>query len=862
VVGRVARMSIRFVVVVTAVAILAGGGLLAWVTVPALPQRSGEIRVAGLEDTVAVDRDAAGIAHITASTPHDLFLAQGYVHAQERLWQMEIWRRIGAGRMAELFGEPGLETDRFVRTLDWRGAAERDLAQVSVPTRVALEAYADGVNAYVADHRGRLGLAFAIAAQSVGGYDPEPWSPLDSATFQKLQAWNLGGNLGSEIFRMLADERLGSARTDDLFPPYRDDAPVITPSGLAGSGGAGAAAFSPGSPTVFASSSGEATGRATAWRELAATGGEILRLAGLDVDDSLGAGDGIGSNNWVIAPAKSATGGALLANDPHLGIGMPSVWFMNGLHCRTVDAACPYDVAGVSFPSVPGVVLGHNARVAWGATNLDPDVQDLFVETVDPDDPGRYLFRDESRPFEVRRDEIRVKGGQTEVLEVRSTHHGPVITDVHPQLDDGPPVALRWTALSEADGALDSVFRLATVGSFEEFRETLRGFGSPAQNFVYADVDGHIGYVLPGAIPIRAGGARGDRPVDGASGEHEWAGTIPFDDLPWQLDPPSGIIVTANNAAVDDAYPHFIADEWDRGDRAARVLAMLAEAEPGGITLDEVRTIQNDALLERSARVIPELAGVTPATEDGRLVLARIQEWGGRAGADNLGCAAYMVFELAALQAVFDDDLGDLARDYIGGGSSLDRLTSLLATPDDGWWDDQRTAPKEDAAVVLAAALDEAGRLLRTTLGEPDAWAWGRLHRAAFRESTLGESGIAPIEFLLNHGPIQVDGAAGTIDNTYYDLSRLYPDPFDPDFTPVGVDGAFEVTVLPSYRLAIDMTALDGASIIQTTGQSGHPFDHHYGDLIDDWQAGRWVPLPFSAAAVGDASVATLTLRP
>ncbi len=862
--SRVVGVALRLTIALLAIVVVAAGGLLTWVTVPALPQRSGEIRLPTLDAPVVVARDSAGIAHITATTPHDLFLAQGYVHAQERLWQMEIWRRIAAGRLSEVLGEAALDTDRFIRTLDWRGAAERDLQLLSEPTRQALEAYAEGVNGYLADHRGRLGLTFAIAGRSIGGYHPEPWTALDSASFQKLQAWNLGGNMGSEIFRMLADGQLGDPRrTDDLFPPYRDDAPVITPTLESA-----AAETAVAQPRAGVATDGGVerfninTADLPGWHRLGTTATSIARLAGFTPAARPADRSGLGSNNWVVAPSLSATGGALLANDPHLGIAMPSVWFMNGLHCRPIGERCPYDVAGVSFPSVPGVVLGHNGRVAWGATNVDPDVQDLFIETPDPDDPGRYLFRGEPRPYEIRREEILVRGSDPVVLEVRATHHGPIVTDVDPRLADGPPIALRWTAIAEPDGALESIFRLATVDSFAEFRDAFRGFGAPSQNFVYADADGHIGYVLPGRIPIRANGARGGRPADGASGEAEWTGLIPFEELPWQLDPTSGMIVTANNAAVDGGYRHFIADEWDRGDRARRAGDLLAAMDSAGITVEEMQRIQTDGTLLRPARIIPALQAVSPATADGRLVQQMIREWQGRATVDNTGCAAYLVFELTALRRVFDDELGDLARDYVGGDSSIERFTELLGTPDDAWWDDTRTPEREDGPTILAAALDETGAELRATLGEPTAWTWGRLHRAVFRDPTLGESGVAPIEFLLNHGPVPVNGAAGAVDNSHYDLSRVYPDPTNPEYAPVGIERAFEVTVLPSYRLTIDMTRPDEARIIQTTGQSGHPFDRHYGDLIDDWQRGDTVPLPFTSAAIERAATDVLTLRP
>ena len=288
---------------------------------------------------------------------------------------------------------------------------------------------------------------------------------------------------------------------------------------------------------------------------MADLGGEILRLAGLDGGGGLAGDHGIGSNGWVVSGAKSATDGALLANDPHLGFNMPSVWIMNGLHCREVGEACPFDVTGVSFPGVPAVVLGHNGRVAWGATNVGPDVQDLFRETLDPDDPTHYLFKGESVPFDVRTETIKVAGGDDVTIEVRSSHHGPILNDVDGRLEGEAPIALSWTTIRVADGAFTSIFRLNTVRDFDDFRAAFEGYGSPSQNFVYADVEGNIGYQLPGLIPVRAGAPTGDRIRDGASGEDEWTGYIPFEDLPWQYNPESGFIITANNAAVDGDSP-------------------------------------------------------------------------------------------------------------------------------------------------------------------------------------------------------------------------------------------------------------------------------------------------------------------
>jgi penicillin amidase len=872
---RVVRRLLAVALLVVLVVLVAGVGLLAAVTGRALPQTSGSIRVAGLDGPVSVHRDASGIARIVADTPHDLFLAQGYVHAQERLWQMEVWRHISAGRLSELFGASTLDTDRFIRTLGWRQAAERDLTAFSAESLAILEAYADGVNAYLDAHRGSFGLPFVVVglrtgSGGFGAYEPEPWTALDSAAWQKVQAWNLGGNFGGELFDYLADARLGDpTRTDDLIAPLRPDAPVITPSGLAGSGGAGAdlpatAAVVPAGrnerPTVGGPS---AHPDPDAWAQLATAAASVGALAGLDAGGGLGGDHGIGSNSWVVGPDLSATAGALFANDPHLGLGMPSVWFMNGLHCRVVSAACPYDVVGVSFPGDPGVILGHNARIAWGATNAGPDVQDLFVEELDPADPGAYLRDGRSVPLEVRREEIRVAGGDTVVLEIRSTDRGPIVNDAVERLRDEPPMALRWTAIAEPDRTLEAILGLNVATDFESFRDALRLYGAPAQNFSYADVDGHIGYQLPGYIPVRDGDTRSIRPVP-VGGPGEWIGRIAFDDLPYQLDPAGGVIVTANNAAVDARYPHFIADQWDYGDRAERVRALLDEASAaGGITLDEMSAIHADTYVVRADRLIPLLDGVEPRTADGREVLARIRSWDRRCDVDSRGCAAYIPFEFRLSAAIFDDELGPLARDYTASDTAWERVIGLLAEPDSAWWDDTTTPESvESAPQVVAAALGRTGAELRDALGQPSRWRWGRLHRMTLREDTLGLSGIGPLEWYFNSPTRPAPGAAGTVNNLYYDPRAAYPDPDDPDAPILGIGDLFEVTNGPSYRLALDLSDLGGARIVQTTGQSGNPFDRHYGDLVDRWLAAQSVPLPWGAAEIERAAVSTLVLSP
>ncbi len=787
--GSLAWGLVKLVAIAVSLVIVAITVLGAVTTQRGWPETTGTLAVAGLDAPATVIRDAHGIIQITADTQHDLFLAQGYVHAQERMWQMEISRRIGAGRLSELFGKSQVATDRYIRTLGWRIAAQRDLDALSVQSRAVLQAYADGVNAWIREHNGRLSTPFVVSGvlsgrYDIGGYELEPWTPLDTATWQKVQAWSLGGNVDSEIFRLLADARLGDPeRTNQLFPAYEASAPVITPSDAMGDGSAGpepapgTALAKPVATAAAAAVPGPATGLATGPaltddHEAALVGlgnraSAIAALAGFDAGGGLVGDHGVGSNNWVVSGARTASGKPILANDPHLGFAMPSIWIMNGLHCRTVGSACPWNVVGVTFPGAPAVILGHNERIAWGATNVNPDTQDLFLETVDPANPANYLHQGASVPFEVRHETITVAGGTTVELDVRSTRHGVVLSDVDERLADGPVLAMRWTTTAEVDLAVETFLKVDVATSFDEFRAAFDGYGSPSQNFIYADVDGNIGYVLPGLIPIRdkAGvvvegcpgatpntdcsifirWATGERVRDGADGRHEWTGYIPRDELPWQLNPASGQIVSANNAPVDDRYGSWLGNEFDPGYRAARISERLAALEDGAATAEDMRAIQMDTYLGRADRVIPAMVALvpTPGTEDGRALWRAITRWDRQCGVESAGCAAYVAVELALMRAIFDDELGPLAREYVGSTMSWEALVQVLGDRSSPWWlTSGATAGSGPApSAILSGAIDQAAAALRRVYGEPAGWTWGRLHQVKFGESTLGTSG-------------------------------------------------------------------------------------------------------------------------
>jgi penicillin G amidase len=576
---------------------------------------------------------------------------------------------------------------------------------------------------------------------------------------------------------------------------------------------------------------------------------------------------GIGSNNWVVNGSYTQSGKPMLANDPHLGFNMPSVWYVNGLHCAQVSPACPWDVVGVTFPGTPGVIAGHNERISWGVTNVNPDVQDLVMEKVDPADPTKYVTAAGSQPFTVRTEYIKVAGGSTVTLNVRETAHGPIINDADSRLKGTAQLlALRWTAIALPDRIIEAFLNIDTAANWNDFRGALRLFGAPSQNFVYADVDGNIGYQMPGAIPVRTlPSDQGLRPVPGWDGQHEWVSFIPFDQLPSVYNPPSGRIVTANNPV--DGGANFIGAEYDRGDRAARITQLL-DAAKRTVTTATMTSIQGDTTLLRGLRMQAALKamGPKPLTADGQAVLDAVLGWDGTCPVASTGCSAFSVFEMSVERAIFDDDLGPYAANYTGTDWANDLAATLIGTPDgqtSAWWGNRKAGTGADASKITATALDSAGALLRRDAGEPKDWVWGKIHTIVFKELTYGDSGIGPLEWYFDTGTYPVAGANGAPDNTSYGFGGAYPDPVDGSpATATTLSQIFNVTLGPSMRAIYDMGSLDSSRIVTTTGQSGVPFSAHNQDFVPKWLANETVPLPFTADAVAKATSSSLVLQP
>ncbi len=798
------------------------------------PQTDGNIQLSGLDGPVDVYRDGMGIPHIYATTLHDLFMAQGYVHAQDRFWQMDFWRHIGSGRLSEMFGKTQLDTDTFLRTLGWRQVAEQELASYDPESLAILNDYAEGVNAYLANHQGTaISLEYGILKILTPAYKPEPWTPVNTLTWAKAMAWDLRGNMDEEIQRAILLKTFSPEQVAELFPAYPADHPLIIPE------------------------LGQVSALPTAARSLPDLDWASVESRFTALDALLGpSGAGIGSNSWAVSGSLTASGMPLLANDPHLSIQMPSIWYQIGLHCRPVSATCPYEVAGFSFAGVPGVVIGHNQNIAWGFTNTGPDVMDLYIEKINPDNPDQYEYNGQWVDMTLRTETIAVGGGKPVTLTVRSTRHGPIISDSYGDLKDfsttagvalpeNYAISLRWTAL-EPSTIFQAIWGFNKAANWDEFRQAASKFNVPAQNLLYADTQGNIGYQMPGNIPIRKNGD-GRLPVPGWTDEYDWTGTIPFDQLPNVFNPSKGYIVTANNAVVGASYPYLITTDWDYGFRANRIANMITNA-PGPIDSSYIQKMQGDSYDSNAATLVPILAQLTfqAGTPDQALALDLLKNWDYQARMDSAPAAVFEVFWKNLLADIFDDDL---PKDYWpeGGSRWVEVMRNLVKQPEDFFWDDKSTMDKvENRDDIFVRAFKEAVAEIEKSQGkDPAKWNWGDLHTATFVNQSLGESGIAPIEALFNRGPFRTNGGDAIVNATGWSATLGY-----------------SVDWLPSMRMIVDLGDLRSSLTVHTTGESGHAYSPHYIDMADLWRNIQYYPMLWNEQAIIANAEAHLVLQP
>jgi len=756
----------RVVTGLLALLMVLAGGLYLYLR-SALPQTDGRVVLAGPRAEIRIERDADGVPRIIAQNDEDLSFGLGFVHAQERLFQMELQRRYGAGRLSEIFGPQAVAVDRQMRVLGLYRAAEAEIPFLSTEMNHALDAYAAGVNAFLTSRRGALPPEFLLL-----GFAPEPWRPADSLVWGKLMAVQLGGNYRGELLRARMARTIPAADLDFLYPDYPKDAP-------------------------------------TTLAEMA----PIYRQMALDeLYEALPAlvGPIYASNNWVVDGVHSASGKPILANDPHLAFGSPGFWYLARLETPQ------HQITGATAAGVPLVVIGHNERIAWGFTTTTADVEDLFVEQVDPADPGRYLTPQGSAPFQSRHETVVVKGAAPVEITIRETRHGPVLSDALPPgaADRGFVLALAATFTIPGDRSAEALWEVNRAADWPSFRAALRQFVGPVQNIVYADVDGTIGFIAPGQVPIRRRG-QGWLPAPGWTGSHDWTGFIPFDALPTAINPPSGHFVTANNKIVPDNYPYFLSRDWDLPNRAERIEALLA-ATPVQ-TAASSAAIQADTFSLMAERLVPLMTGTVTQNPATREMVERLRNWDFRMDMDKVEPLLFTAWLREFSRSILFGRFGDAVSDY---WDLRPRVMEAVLTERPDWCDDPKRPGEESCGSRLAEALEATlARLGRDYGSDMAQWQWRRAHVAVFANSVF--SRIPMLRDWLRIA-IPTPGA--------YDTLNRGPSTIRDDTTP------FEQRFGAGLRMIADLASPEDARMITAPGQSGDPLSAHYADLLQRWR--------------------------
>jgi penicillin G amidase len=838
---RLLLKTLTAILVLAAIALL-GGYLYLRLS---LPQVNGTVTVAGISAPIDIIRDQDAIPHIFAASKADALFGLGYVHAQDRLWQMELQRRIGHGRLSEVLGAAALPQDRFLRTVGFGRAAKAAWASTPEWAKQQISAYLAGVNAFLATHHGRaLPPEFSLLR-----FEPEPWTGEDVIVWVKMMAWDLSANYAFELLRADLARAVGPERMAQLMPPYAEDGLSILPRPATPVDGEGSsmpsAPSAPFVPVVFSASSVSLVS--------ALAGGDpaISRfLLGGAVTEA------VGSNNWVVDGTLTASGKPLLANDPHLSAHVPSTWYL--AHVSGGDL----EMIGATLPGTPAVALGRNRFIAWGATNVAADVEDLYREHLD--DTGTFAeFRGGREPVTVIPETIIVKGRDPVRIDVRVTRHGPLISDAinannaaltrEPKPPALEPLAFRWTALDPEDTTVPSFLMLNEARNWEQFTQALTDFVTPSQNFVYADVDGHIGYYAPGKIPIRASGD-GSIPAEGWTGAAEWTGWIPFGELPHIYDPPGHVIVTANHRPAPPEYRHLLGLEWPEPYRAQRIVDLLRGIQHEGdsrgskrkFTPDDFARIQADTLSLHAKTLLPLLLSrAHPRVAPDQQAVDILRTWNADATADSAAAAIFSAWFHHLAPALAGDDLGPLvtAR-YQERFSFVTRfVVHTLTTNDLAWCDDVTTPARETCDDAVTGALRRAVDDLTGRLGEDmTRWRWDAVHHAIFPHQGL--DAVAALRPLLSRS-VPNSGDWSTV-----------------NVAAVAADSPYEQHAVAGYREIIDLSPANDSRFLDAVGESGHFLSSQYDAFLKDWRAVKHKKMRMDRADIERGALGQLRLTP
>ncbi len=869
-------IGVSLLLVVTLVTVI---GLALYVGRRPLPSTQGSRTVEGLIDEVTIIRNAEGVPDIYANNDLDLFFAQGFVQAQDRFFEMDYRRHVTAGRLSELVGAvpEAIDADAVTRTLGWRRVAEQEWDQLSGESREYLQAFSDGVNAYI-EHReaSELALEYTVLGLTVASEDIEPWSPVDSLAWLKAMAWDLRSNYDEELERAVVLRSTGDLdRVSELFPeyPFASNLPIITGSGES-------------ADPETAPAGSDATVED-------ASGGQASPLFDDDMVDALysasealsavpvlyGDGDAVGSNSFVISGELTETGDPLLANDPHLDSSVPGIWYQSGLHCRELSANCTFDVSGFTFAGLPGVIIGQNVDLGWGLTNMGADVTDFFLERVRSD--GTYSHGDsDGLQLTTRTETILVAGADPIELRIEETIHGPIVSGVleataaatnRPKPPGSPPtgvdgydVSLAWTAL-QPGRTMEAIFKINRAANAADIAAAAELFDVPAQNIVFATATGDIGYQAPGRIPIRAESIAEDVPgMDsswprlGWDPQFDWQGFVLAENMPSALNPEEGFIVAANQAVTAQGESVYLTEDWDYGFRAQRLRELIEGKVAAGetITVEDANAFMMDSASPNAEQLIDAIDSLDITDPYLTTAIAQLHQWrdeGLQNDADSAGAAYFSAVWAHLLALTFADELDPSVWPY-GGSRSVQIMANLLEDPYSQWWDYVPTVHVTETRdeILLQALTHARNELTNRISSDATRWRWGYLHEAQLQHSILSEDVLpGPLARITNPAPFEVSGSSTSPLATAWDAAVNENDRMD-----------YRMTTSPSMRMVVNPVDRDASTWVTATGVSGHPTSRHYADQIGAWAAGEYFAWSVTPEAVEAAAAHTLTLQP
>jgi penicillin amidase len=765
-----------------------------------LPQLDGRFETDGLSAPVEVIRDANGVPHIYGETDVDVFFGLGVAHAQDRLWQMEFTRRVAQGRLSEILGNSTVSLDEFFRTLNFERYAEASLSKLPPTSRKLFDAYAAGINSIIQSTSWSWPPEFVLLF-----HRPEPWAAADSLLVTKMVSMGLSTNMFQEMRRAHLMDQLTLDQILQFFPAYPDDDPI------------------------------------TLSRFDAPNRGKVASSAPIEFPYETAKG---ASNNWVVDGTRTTSGKPLLANDPHLELSAPSIWYLAHL------ALPSGNVIGGTVAGIPAVIVGRNDRIAWGFTNTGADTQDLYVERLNPDNPSEYQTPTGFVPFDIREETMRVRFGADKIIRVRETRHGPVLPEtwggsnrIYPP--ESYALALQWTALDEDDLTAQAGLTVMTAQNWDEFIEAAKSFHQPMQNILYADIDGNIGFIAPARVPIRKpeNEFRGLLPIPGWDETYDWADFVPFNELPQLLNPERHLIVTANNRIVPPDYPYLLTAQWEPGLRARRIESELIAGIPHDVA--SFQKLQADEVSQLALDLLPTLVTARPQSAAGRQAFDLLLGWDGTMAANDARPLIFVGWYKELAKQIYADELGPLFRSHWSFKPQFLQHVLRKVGGREAWCDDVSTEPIEICEHLLGISLDAAMHDLQGTYGSDiKTWTWGDAHLAIHAHSPFENFPILNDIFNIE---IPTGGGFYTVNRGGHWFSSSRP------FANIHGSG---------YRAIYEFSDLDQSLYIQATGQSGNLFSEFYDNLTDHWARVDYLTMSTERSVIEREATARLTLIP